>query len=294
MVCSSPVSVIQAKTISANKRAFEIILEPSNIDVIYGRERPIFEHPGNRRFRVAIAMNTKRYESSKTRLEKTKVVKAVFSSMRNAGIRFLKPCPEGIIGYYEVDDKMARNKVAHAMRDANSKYNSKSLVQDAIRLQQHHRNEASSSPGFTRQVSIDHPEFQAQHCFDDMEPIPLHAIDLFKCVDDDQESKVLDDFSDITRDEMESFFTPSRSYSPAVAVVQEELEYGYTRSTAESEKDDADHRIRFLAVALSSWYEQDEPENEDFGIQCVNAKAFPDDVFAGRTHESELIEWLST
>jgi hypothetical protein len=275
-------------------KASDIILEPRDIDVIFGRERPIFEHPGNRRFRVTIAMHVNRYESAKTRHEKSKVVKAVFSLMRNAGIRFLKPCSEGIIGYYEVDDKMARNKVAHAMRDANSKYNSKSLVQDAIRLQEQQleqeqhflqHNGAPSSPGFARQVSIDRPERKAQHDFDDFEPIPLHEIGHLEYIDDDQESKVLDEFSDIPRDDMESFFTPSRSFSAAAAaVVPEELEDGYTRPTAEREEDG--RRTRFLAIAVYSSYKNG-PVEEDFGIQCLDAKAFPDEMFTGSTHESE-------
>jgi hypothetical protein len=212
---------MQANTYMA--KASDIILYPSDVDVIFGRERPIFEHPGNRRFRVTIAMNVKRYESSKTRQGKSKIVQEVYSSMREEGIRFLKPCATGIViaGYYEVDDQVARNKVAHAIRDARSKYNSTSLFRDAISpqyqqqlendrryLQQ--RNGNQSSTDVARQVSIDRPGhmmLKAQHDCDDFEPTPLHEICNLDCIEDDQESKVLDDFSDIPLVDIKNFLT---------------------------------------------------------------------------------------
>ena len=215
-------SIMQAKTYIA--KASDIILYPADIDVIFGRERPIFEHPGNRRFRGTIAMNVNRYESSKTRQGKSKIVREVYSSMREEGIRFLKPCTTGIViaGYHEVDDKVARNKVAHAIRDASSKYNSTSLFRGAIFPQQQQqqlendwrylqqRNGNQSSTDVAGQVSIDRPGHmmqKAQHDCDDFEPTPLHEICNLDCIEDDQESKVLDDFSDIPLVDIKNFLT---------------------------------------------------------------------------------------
>lgn len=90
---------------------------PSNYDVLCGRGKESFNHVGNRRFRVTIGMNLKKYMEAQTKIQKTLVVVSIVDMIRslspNGG--FVKQDADG--KWYEIGDKLARAKVGHALRD---------------------------------------------------------------------------------------------------------------------------------------------------------------------------------
>lgn len=110
----------------------ELIL-PGPYDVVCGRNSGAYNYIGNRRFRVTIEMNLQRYIDSPTREDKTNVIKSIVWMLRNdVGARFLKKetfktgkhNKQQSIGknkatprFTVMNDKQAREKVGHALRD---------------------------------------------------------------------------------------------------------------------------------------------------------------------------------
>ncbi|CAB9515421.1 Nitrilase family, member 2 [Seminavis robusta] len=92
-------------------------IEPT--DVLCGRGKTSFNHVGNRRFRDLIAASTDKYNSAKSRLEKSMVVHAIVEQVKKVKGRFLKQ--DRYTGrWYELDERQAKEKVGHAIRDATS------------------------------------------------------------------------------------------------------------------------------------------------------------------------------
>ena len=70
---------------------------------------------GNRRFRVTISMNVPRYLNTKSRHEKSALIISIVRMLREEfGARFLKKKGKTFV---ELDEKHAREKVGHALRD---------------------------------------------------------------------------------------------------------------------------------------------------------------------------------
>jgi len=87
-------------------------------DIICGRNNGAHDSVGNRRFRVTIMMNLKKYSEASTREEKTLVIKSVIELLldkNGVGARFIKKIDDGI--YERLNDKQIREKVGHAFRD---------------------------------------------------------------------------------------------------------------------------------------------------------------------------------
>merc|ERR1719410_1722741 len=87
-------------------------------DIICGRNNGAHNWVGNRRFRVTIMMNLKKYTEAPTREEKTHVIKSVIDLLLDkdgVGARFIKKVGEGM--YERLRDKQIREKVGHAFRD---------------------------------------------------------------------------------------------------------------------------------------------------------------------------------
>lgn len=87
-------------------------------DIICGRNNGAHNWVGNRRFRITIMMNLKRYTDAPTREEKTHVIKSVIDlliSTEQVGARFIKKVGEGM--YVRLKDKQIREKVGHAFRE---------------------------------------------------------------------------------------------------------------------------------------------------------------------------------
>ena len=95
----------------------EGIDDPQDFDILLGRGKTSFNHVGNRRFRVFINLNLRKYMDAGSRMEKTLVVNSVVEAIHEAGGRFLKQDPK-TGRWHQVNTKMAREKVGHALRDA--------------------------------------------------------------------------------------------------------------------------------------------------------------------------------
>jgi hypothetical protein len=126
---NSTVSAMQApwnasseyKVHSQTPATHDIILKPLESDVILGRSKACFNHEGNRQFRLIIAAYFKSYRHCPNQKgQKMAFVSGILDDLRRQNFRFLKPCIDGSPGFFEVDDNTARDKVAHAIRDANT------------------------------------------------------------------------------------------------------------------------------------------------------------------------------
>jgi hypothetical protein len=83
-------------------------------DVLCGRHKLAFNNIGNRRFRVTVSLSLERYLSSPRRQDKTQVVFSIVKLIKGNGGRFLKWKKDRWI---ELEDKQAKEKVGHALRD---------------------------------------------------------------------------------------------------------------------------------------------------------------------------------
>ena len=100
------------------KDGIEYIEKVGPYDIICGRNNGAHNWVGNRRFRVTIMMNLKRYMEAPNRDEKTQVIKSVIELLLNtegANARFIKKVGEG--EYVRLKEKQIREKVGHAFRD---------------------------------------------------------------------------------------------------------------------------------------------------------------------------------
>eukprot|EP00542_Grammatophora_oceanica_P022020 CAMPEP_0194033078 /NCGR_PEP_ID=MMETSP0009_2-20130614/5876_1 /TAXON_ID=210454 /ORGANISM="Grammatophora oceanica, Strain CCMP 410" /LENGTH=726 /DNA_ID=CAMNT_0038673689 /DNA_START=502 /DNA_END=2682 /DNA_ORIENTATION=- len=93
-----------------------VVQNPLDTDILLGRSKASWNHVGNRRFRVFVGLHLKQYMEATTRLEKTMVVNLVVEAIQEAGGRFLKQNKDKT--WYMVHNKLAREKVGHALRDA--------------------------------------------------------------------------------------------------------------------------------------------------------------------------------
>jgi hypothetical protein len=95
-----------------------LVTQAGPFDVLLGRGRRTQQHGGNQRFQAIINENKDLYNSFQSRDQKTSatrdIVNLVKSSGREIG-RFLK-FDSAIRGWVEVDDEVARVKVAQALR----------------------------------------------------------------------------------------------------------------------------------------------------------------------------------
>eukprot|EP00546_Thalassionema_frauenfeldii_P008201 CAMPEP_0178914350 /NCGR_PEP_ID=MMETSP0786-20121207/11378_1 /TAXON_ID=186022 /ORGANISM="Thalassionema frauenfeldii, Strain CCMP 1798" /LENGTH=228 /DNA_ID=CAMNT_0020587251 /DNA_START=96 /DNA_END=782 /DNA_ORIENTATION=+ len=94
------------------------VITPNDDDILCGRGSINFEHEGNKKFRVFIAMHLPKYANHKTsRKEKTSLVRSIVEEIKRGKRRFLKK--EG--GEWRIlSPREAGKKVGHALRDATS------------------------------------------------------------------------------------------------------------------------------------------------------------------------------
>lgn len=92
---------------------------PGDNDVICGRGRKIFMHPGNERFRLMVSECLEEYSNTVTKLEKSYILCDIVAQVRanapNGGF-VKKDSKDG--RWYEVGDFLAREKTSQAFRDA--------------------------------------------------------------------------------------------------------------------------------------------------------------------------------
>jgi hypothetical protein len=87
-------------------------------DVICGRGKHCFNHPGNRKFRYFIDTFLPSYAAASCKLEKSNVVSDIVDAVRRNSPYggFVKQDEFGV--WSEVGDRLAREKVGQALRDA--------------------------------------------------------------------------------------------------------------------------------------------------------------------------------
>ena len=93
------------------------ITTPRDNDVLFGRGKPILNHPGNKQMRKIANAHQTRYDKA-NRDDKTEITRMIVSLVKSDGGSFLKKAHDS---WVEVPDDVARKKVAHAMRDGRSK-----------------------------------------------------------------------------------------------------------------------------------------------------------------------------
>jgi hypothetical protein len=104
---------------------FDRIIEcPKQTDVLFGRGRPIMRHPGNATLRSVVQLKLEEYSSAKSKKQTTDVTWEVVRILKNQFCaRFLKE--ENIenngLGWVEVSNEIARQKVRIAFRDLRTK-----------------------------------------------------------------------------------------------------------------------------------------------------------------------------
>mmetsp|Transcript_27857 Transcript_27857/g.41111 ORF Transcript_27857/g.41111 Transcript_27857/m.41111 type:complete len:265 (-) Transcript_27857:1068-1862(-) len=110
----SPVSVASIQTNTSGKK----YVTPNCNDVLCGRGRTAFEHPGNQRLREKIALTLDKYNKCGSRQERSIVIlETVNSIMIDQGGRFLKSDKE-TGKWYDGGIAAAKLRVSTALRDA--------------------------------------------------------------------------------------------------------------------------------------------------------------------------------
>jgi hypothetical protein len=85
-------------------------------DILCGRCRSAYHNIGNRRFRITISLNFRRYINATSSREKSAIVRSIVRLLKHeVGARFVRPCEGGF--YVEISESEARAKVGHALRD---------------------------------------------------------------------------------------------------------------------------------------------------------------------------------
>lgn len=109
-----------------DKRNLSPNFVPSDYDVICGKGKSCFNHPGNKSFRKLVGLYLDGYAEATTKLEKSAIVSSIIQTVRtqNPGGGFVKlDTPSGV--WQEVGDHLAREKVGQTIRDAlHSQYRS--------------------------------------------------------------------------------------------------------------------------------------------------------------------------
>ena len=79
-------------------------------DIICGRCGNAYHNIGNRRFRVTISLNLKRYMASKNRKDRSAIIQSIVDALlKDAGARFLKQDTNGHYGVMDV--RLVRKKI---------------------------------------------------------------------------------------------------------------------------------------------------------------------------------------
>lgn len=116
---------LKEDSLKNHNRKFDSIIEcPNHTDVLFGRGRPIMRHPGNAMLRSVVQSRVVEYANAKTKKETTDITWSVVRILKGKyGARFLKE--ENIesdgLGWVEVSNETARQKVRIAFRDLRTK-----------------------------------------------------------------------------------------------------------------------------------------------------------------------------
>jgi hypothetical protein len=102
---------------AAHQQQLLFVNEPSPFDILLGKEKAIFNHSGNRRFRTIINSHLSKYTEAPTKSSKSKLIRQVHADMQKAGYRFLRRNDTSKDIWCEIEKHEVREKVSHALRD---------------------------------------------------------------------------------------------------------------------------------------------------------------------------------
>jgi hypothetical protein len=91
----------------------ERIVAPTSKDVLFGRGKVVFRHPGNVNYRHLLQKLKERYHGA-SKFEKTVLVGTILIDIRDIGGRFLL---HGKDGWIEAPDETSRKKISHDFRN---------------------------------------------------------------------------------------------------------------------------------------------------------------------------------
>ncbi|CAJ1937966.1 unnamed protein product [Cylindrotheca closterium] len=105
-----------ASKAKANATANDLTQDVRPYDILCGRSKTCFNNIGNRRFRITIGMNVKKYDLLANRTERGKFIVELSRTLREeAGYRFFRVSKKN--GKVELSDDEIRAKIGHALRD---------------------------------------------------------------------------------------------------------------------------------------------------------------------------------
>jgi hypothetical protein len=110
-VASQPSSNEETQPLARN------ISDPCELDILLGRGKTSWGHTGNQHFRAFIGVYLKQYSDAGNRAQKSKTVETIYTEIIASGGRFLK-YDNATKTWYQVGRTIAREKIAHALRDA--------------------------------------------------------------------------------------------------------------------------------------------------------------------------------
>jgi hypothetical protein len=89
-------------------------------DVVCGREKLCYSHPGNRAFRDLVRARSRRYKEATRRNDKTDIAQEIAWEVERRGGRFLQRSSDvgGGGGWVPVDPDKVHDKISHALRIA--------------------------------------------------------------------------------------------------------------------------------------------------------------------------------
>mmetsp|Transcript_6041 Transcript_6041/g.9576 ORF Transcript_6041/g.9576 Transcript_6041/m.9576 type:complete len:377 (+) Transcript_6041:59-1189(+) len=106
----------QSHSSNSMKQHHSFQKDPTPFDILLGKEKPIFNHSGNRNFRAIINTYLDKYQACPTKSSKTRLIRQVQADIQRLGYRFLKR-NTGTGSWEEIKCHEAREKVSHALRD---------------------------------------------------------------------------------------------------------------------------------------------------------------------------------
>jgi len=93
------------------------MMQPTERDVLCGKDKTYSKHPGNAVYRATIAAQSVPYSQAVTKQAKMNITKAIVEHMRtHHGARFLQLSRKGGGVWTEISDQQARDKTSHALR----------------------------------------------------------------------------------------------------------------------------------------------------------------------------------
>lgn len=109
--------------------------ELTSFDILLGKEKSIFNHRGNIRFRAIINTKLDQYKKAPNKSSKSRLIRQVHADLNRSGYRFLQQ--DNVTGLWkEVGYDKARDKVSHALRDrAREQKKATMNVESSARLQ---------------------------------------------------------------------------------------------------------------------------------------------------------------